>query len=244
MESTSLSEKLKPRKNGIVGISGEALSIGYFRDTLLRLEAERRMADFIYWPTQNSIILVSSKCAGLRHDDIINALQINPAEAIGGRITCYQGQITTTEWSGHYGDRWTSPIREQFRSLLTNLLSENIVHLPWGSYTKDNIHISPASEFPMPQPTYNVLSSPARLFGKKFKGADLTVLSLPSNDAKSIAAAFVSTCEKSSLDWFVRGGIKRKMPEKFWEVDDEDEADKQDAKKIQKNVKKTKKILS
>jgi hypothetical protein len=238
MENASLSEKLKPRKNGIVGISGEALSISYFRDTLLHLEAERRMADFIYWPTQNSIILVSSKRIGLRHDTIIQALQIDPVEAIGGRITRHQGRIVTTEWSGHYGDhRWTPAVREQCHALLTNLFNESVTHLPWNVYAKDNVHTSSASEFPMPQPAHNAFSSPAHLFSKKFKGTDLTVLSLSSDDAKSITSASITPDEESSPDWIMREPLvgRRKRKREEISLEEEEEDVEEDADEFEKN---------
>jgi filamentous hemagglutinin len=88
-----------------------------------------RPTDFIFDPHSQRFIMGSGP---LGHDSILQAAGIAPSETIvGGRIYRQGGTLVTDEFSGHYGQNWTSEIRQQFQSFMQQH-GVDITHIPWG----------------------------------------------------------------------------------------------------------------
>jgi hypothetical protein len=67
----------------------------------------------------------------LGHPGILNVAGITPSEStVGGQIFLGNDGLTTTEWSGHFGQNWTPALREEFQNFMQQN-GVNIVHHNW-----------------------------------------------------------------------------------------------------------------
>jgi hypothetical protein len=51
---------------------------------------------------------------------------------VGGRlIRGPEGGFLTAEWSGHFGENWNDPVRQQFANFMSSF-GFDATHTPWG----------------------------------------------------------------------------------------------------------------
>lgn len=69
---------------------------------------------------------------GSPHQRLASAIQANEAQVLGGTFSRGPGgQILTTEFSGHYGTRWTPELANQFVTFLEGQTGQTVVHTLW-----------------------------------------------------------------------------------------------------------------
>jgi filamentous hemagglutinin len=90
--------------------------------------------EFVFDPTTNTFVTgrpQSGLFQGSPHQQL--AQSINASSNVVGGIFRRgpNGEILTDEHSGHYGEKWTPEIRQQFQGWLSNRVGVPVLHATW-----------------------------------------------------------------------------------------------------------------
>lgn len=92
--------------------------------------------EFVYDPATNTFVAgrpLSGLFQGSPHEQLAQSIGAANRPVVGGTFRRgANGEIFTTENSGHYGPNWTDPIRQQFQNWLSNRVGVPVDHQPWG----------------------------------------------------------------------------------------------------------------
>lgn len=93
-----------------------------------------RTVEFVYDPVTKRFAVGKAQGAGSPHQKLASA--INPdydhRHVVGGTFSRgSQGEIVTSEYSGHFGENWTDAMRVEFVEFLEEATSQRVVHQVW-----------------------------------------------------------------------------------------------------------------
>jgi hypothetical protein len=87
--------------------------------------------EFIFDPTTNTFVVAGQRVAG-SHAALAEAISANETKVVGGMFSRGpNGEITTNEWSGHYGQNWNDAVRQQFKSFMESKTGKPVMHERW-----------------------------------------------------------------------------------------------------------------
>jgi hypothetical protein len=94
----------------------------------------QRTVEFVYDPATKRFAVGKAQGAGSPHQKLANA--INPdydaRQVVGGTFSRgSQGEIVTSEYSGHFGKNWTDAMRAEFVEFLEGATGQRVVHGVW-----------------------------------------------------------------------------------------------------------------
>lgn len=91
--------------------------------------------EFVFDPKTNTFVVGkpnSSSFTGSPHQKLVQTINADGTIVVGGTFSRgSNGEILTTENSGHYGQNWTPEVRKQFREVM-NSYGLSINHEIWG----------------------------------------------------------------------------------------------------------------
>jgi hypothetical protein len=115
---------------GIVGITDHT-SVGALKNYYPRGGG----VEFVYEPATNTFVAgrpQNGLFQGSPHEQLVQSIGGGNGTIVGGTFQRgANGQIFTTENSGHYGPNWTPQIRQQFQDWLTGRTGVIVNHQPW-----------------------------------------------------------------------------------------------------------------
>jgi hypothetical protein len=92
--------------------------------------------EFVFAPTTNTFAVGSpaphAGIPGSPHQKLASSIAADESSVLGGTFTRGRnGEIMTTENSGHYGERWTDALRGQFVDYMESQTGLTVNHESW-----------------------------------------------------------------------------------------------------------------
>lgn len=94
--------------------------------------------EFVFDPKTNTFAVGKPKdpssfgLTGSPHQQLAGSIDADTTTVVGGTFTRGKnGEIVTTENSGHFGQNWTSEVREQYKNFLESVTGQKVDHEIW-----------------------------------------------------------------------------------------------------------------
>jgi hypothetical protein len=118
---------------GVIEVSGRAKSAAAF----LNYFPKGGGVEYVFDPETNTLATGKPasylKLVGSPHQQLSRAIGANESTVLGGTMQHMpDGTFGFTENSGHYGERWTPELRNQFEQFLADNGIQQYQYTPWG----------------------------------------------------------------------------------------------------------------